>query len=894
MDIHIALKHAKAAAKRGDKEHARAILKTVINHDPQNEMAFLMFATVAEKKEHAIYCLKQVLKINPNNQVAHNALKRFQAKPRIRKTTQEKKITLRMKFIKIFGLVIIFGFCIITSYFLYPLVKEETNELLMLSGTSRELVRFESQNNSNDHLELYKDGTFNEVEAGISSIGEWKIMDDIIDLYYHDQELVVRGRWKNDMIIDSEGRLWVLTEGDTVAVLSDANLLEITQAPKIIETPQSSSLYQEPSISISTIELEEQIMGGTTNVVAIQGDYAYLGVGMKLVILDVSNPSKPYRVGQTSNIVLQEFQGETKDIYISDNSAYLIINYFDEEAGESGYLWIVDIADPTQPIEIGRYDIPGESRSVFVSNHNAYIDNGNLGVLFLDLSNPEKPEELGLWLPQELIPNDEGEKDVIDITDPTELKNIHMDGSYAYISLWSMYTGWRGFRVVDFNNVSNPREIGGWIPQEVSLYVSDMFFSNYAYVAYNADDQVGFMIIDVSSPSEFNEIGVWLSPDLADSNDTISDIYVFNSYAYITCSDSSMRVIDISDPSNSKEVGVWVPPKPYADDFYSGEMLVSGSYAYITDQYFGLWIVDITDPTNPREVGTWGTIWGASDIFGSSSYIHVVDWNENLWALDLSNPSRPIEVGRYSLGEPSAFIISDPYLYFIDGSRRFSIANISDPIRPYIISSLRVGHIVDIFITKSYAFLADSNFGLRILDISDPFEPYEISRLQTFNGARGVFVSESYAYVTDKEGGLWVIDVSDLTQPDKIGYIVGSKQLDEFWYARNIAITKSYAFIVCDENGLWIVDISTPAFPQEIGYYNVSGIARSIIIKGNYAYITTREEEGLSIIDITNPSHPQEVISYDTPGGANQIFVSGDYVYVADGQGGLLVLRLME
>lgn len=48
----------------------------------------------------------------------------------------------------------------------------------------------------------------------------------------------------------------------------------------------------------SNVELIGQI-GGTTNAVAIQGSYAYVGVGPRLVILNIANPARPIVVGQT-------------------------------------------------------------------------------------------------------------------------------------------------------------------------------------------------------------------------------------------------------------------------------------------------------------------------------------------------------------------------------------------------------------------------------------------------------------------------------------------------------------------------------------------------------------------------------------------------------------------
>ena len=41
-------------------------------------------------------------------------------------------------------------------------------------------------------------------------------------------------------------------------------------------------------------------IGGSTAAVAVQGNYAYIGVGPRLVALDIANPAAPKKVGETA------------------------------------------------------------------------------------------------------------------------------------------------------------------------------------------------------------------------------------------------------------------------------------------------------------------------------------------------------------------------------------------------------------------------------------------------------------------------------------------------------------------------------------------------------------------------------------------------------------------
>jgi hypothetical protein len=45
------------------------------------------------------------------------------------------------------------------------------------------------------------------------------------------------------------------------------------------------------------------------------------------------------------------------------------------------------------------------------------------------------------------------------------------------------------------------------------------------------------------------------------------------------------------------------------------------------------------------------------------------------------------------------------------------------------------------------------------------------------------------------------------------------------------------------------------------------------------------------MVDLSDPAQPTEVGHYETPGTAKGIHVSDDLVFVADGEGGLAILR---
>ncbi len=70
------------AARSGNPAMARRLLQQVTTQAPNNELAWIWLATVAENTEQRRHCLERVLKINPSNERAKEALARLRLVPR--------------------------------------------------------------------------------------------------------------------------------------------------------------------------------------------------------------------------------------------------------------------------------------------------------------------------------------------------------------------------------------------------------------------------------------------------------------------------------------------------------------------------------------------------------------------------------------------------------------------------------------------------------------------------------------------------------------------------------------------------------------------------------------------------------------------------------------------
>ncbi len=180
--------------------------------------------------------------------------------------------------------------------------------------------------------------------------------------------------------------------------------------------------------------------GDTSSVttVAISGNYAYIDDEFNEVMatIDISDRANPVRVASFSTTALSF----TWDIKISGNYAYL--------TGIDPNIVIVDISDPTSPVQVNRfnYGYRGGAKChidkdyIYVANfyHPAHITANNFKIF--DISNKKDVKLLGQYTASE---------------DEISIHSVFSGWGYAFCA-----HGTHGVRIVDVSNPSNPVEAG--------------------------------------------------------------------------------------------------------------------------------------------------------------------------------------------------------------------------------------------------------------------------------------------------------------------------------------------------------------------------------------------------------------------------------------------------
>ncbi|MBM3315308.1 hypothetical protein FJY71_05645 [candidate division WOR-3 bacterium] len=240
------------------------------------------------------------------------------------------------------------------------------------------------------------------------------------------------------------------------------------------------------------------------------------------------------------------------DVAIDGNRAYV--------ADYVGGLRILDVSDPTRPVELGGYDsLESTCRSVVAADSFAFLGwNPNPFFRCILTSDPARPVVVGSGAVQ-TIPEDMVLRDtlvylagnlrfnVVNVARPRQpvlvgscnlggdVWDMDMEGDLAYVT--SSY-----FTIIDAARPDSPRVICQW-ERATAVDVVDTI----AYQAYG-----GLRTVSVANPT---------SPYLLDSvsvYDITSDVIVIDTLAIV--SGYKLHLFNVADPRDIRKVGEWTAP----------------------------------------------------------------------------------------------------------------------------------------------------------------------------------------------------------------------------------------------------------------------------------------------------------------------------------------------
>lgn len=340
----------------------------------------------------------------------------------------------------------------------------------------------------------------------------------------------------------------------------------------------SSENGDEPTPELSFNFIGTYNTSREANNVFVVGDIAYVANGGGgLIVLDVSLPSEPKKIGQYS---LETTENDVRSVVVVDSIAYVTEQGgFQDNKALPDRLVLLDVGIPSKPVKLGEYehDTHFSLDKIAVAGNIVYLTDSDRLIL-LDASAPSNPVKLG---------------------------EFEFDSNVAYPGIVVVdnvaYVMANDFHLVDVRNSSEPVQIGQFDTSDWGSAVAVV-----DEMAYVVGWSAGLEIIDVSVPSEPVKIGRYtpvgrheLIPPGAVGRLTTIDVTVVGDIAYLTyvfgidhgtwteILESGIIAIDISDPYNPIEIAEYSGMEEVSSVFALGDLVFS------TDTTRGMFIFSL-------------------------------------------------------------------------------------------------------------------------------------------------------------------------------------------------------------------------------------------------------------------------------------------------------------
>jgi len=633
------------------------------------------------------------------------------------------------------------------------------------------------------------------------------------------------------------GCLLALVLGGQVS--SDFDLQQASTASLTSSRFELSGLEMEGvSDTGSNVELVGHI-GGPARAVAVQGGYAYVGMGAELAVMDIRDPARPKRAGYVLT------PGEVQNIMLQGNYAYVAFRAEDRAAG----MQVIDVSNPAVPILMSSntYTDCAFNSMVAVSGATAYlgvtacqyfsdyiIQNAGVYLYVVDASNPEN----------QLVVNEHL------IMMMNAIWSLAVAGDYAYVFLEDE------LRVLDISDPQSVSEISATALPGDAVGVS--LAGNYAYLAI-ADG--GLAMLDITDPS---------APALLDGlalPGYINSVFVSGDFAYMACSQAGLRIVDVSDPNNLNEVGFYLGQDAVLD------VQAVGTAAYVANDWGGLSVLDISDPAAPGEIGAWEPPQQVNAL-GEANGVAYIAAQDGLWVLDVSDPIQPTLVSNQPItATVQDVVIAGQYAFLAASENGLRVFDVSDPLNPYEAGWLDTPGIArDLSLTGDTLYLVEDEGVLRIINVAEPTLPFEMGYYTSPVPIVDVAVQGSIAYLALLNGNLQVVDATNPAVPIPRGSFNPPDNYPN-QQATSLAIEGNLAYLTTTEvppthmantsGKYWIIDLTNPDLPAQVFASPLRGEeAWDIQVSGNIIYVAWGHE-GLQVIDAADPGAPSVVGSYD-------------------------------
>lgn len=582
------------------------------------------------------------------------------------------------------------------------------------------------------------------------------------------------------------------------------------------------------------LTLEGQV-GGIAFGVATQGGWGFVGVGPRVIVLDLNQPNAP-EVARSPVLpgVVQAIIPDGQRLYVA--------------LGDQG-VQILDISDPKAPSPVGRFTTFGQVTDVALVGNYAYVASVFDSFRIFDVSDPTQVSQVGVY-------------DGVTIAE-----GVAVAGDYAYLA-----AGDDGLVTVDVSTPAKPKA-GGRL--DTNGYARDVQLQGATAFVADGYGSPTVVAVDVSNPVAPARKGGYATPGEAYALD------LAGATLYVVTWNAGLYLLDVSNPGAPTLLGSVDTPGRAVD------VAVTGSQALVADDWGGWRRVSVADPAHPSIVAETSSPGEVEQVAVAGKLAVFLDNSLGAFAVDISDPAHLTLAGRNTdisgaVGTGKDVVLVDGRGYVIQGDN-IRVLNVLNPSTPVAGASLATpGQAQALAASGGLLAVADGAAGVQIYSLANPDQPTLVGSYATgADEATDVLLDGDMIYAA--AGGLHVVDVSNPATPKRIGFY---KPQGNFW---NMAKAGHFLYLCGGFAGVWTINVSNPATPVELAHTEEPLIYGCPIAAVNNT-IFVADNAGLKWWDMTDPAHPQDLGSYPTQVG--DLMIQNGTLFVAGVWSGLLSFAL--
>jgi hypothetical protein len=605
-------------------------------------------------------------------------------------------------------------------------------------------------------------------------------------------------------------------------------------------------------------------VGGATWSVAGEGDLAVMGVGLRLVTVDIHDAAAPRLLGEVGPLADLPY-----GLALAGDTLF-VANGFQG-------LRIYDVSAPAYPREIGAFATTDAAYDVTLDGARAYVSAGSQGLVMLDIADPTQPRWVGTF------------------NGPGSVRQSTVMGQRVLVA-----SGKSGLFLVDIRYPARPFPLGAFNPAgEVNTVA---LVGTHAIVP----DFTDLVVLDVAAAGPPREVGR-ITLELLDGD---AELAAVGSAVYAS-GDDALIVVDLTDPAHPREL-----PSVTPDTRELLPLAVSGPRLLAGDGYVGvLHVLDVANPAAPAVVGRY-----LHDVLGEVFRLgaeadHLYVWATDWWVI-AGDRVPPARIGLMADPPVAGDMAARGAQAYLGGDQVFTVVDVSDASQPRRIGTTYEGWVYSAVAVAGPRLVAlagavppmggEVRDELVVVEVAEPAVPHVAGHLDVAGSLTSVAATADghWAYVSaadcrgltclDPHGGLiHVVDLADPTSPKLHDTIPTAAP------AADLAVADGRLY-AAHGRGMMAFDLADPANPRWLASFGIqgggtSGYALTVLPMGRW--VALGYDDGVRIVDTAGlgtggPTPLTVVATLHLPEPARELARAGDVLWVGQDQSGMVGLSL--